>query len=359
MPELILNLHMHTRYSDGSGSHRQIGQAALQTGVDIVIVTDHNVWVQEAEGYQTIQAADGSERRVLVLVGEEVHDATRQPQKNHLLVFGAGREMSTFAPQPQTLIDQVRRQGGLSFLAHPYDPELKVFHEPDISWVDWQVRDFTGIELWNGFSEMKHVVHSRLQGLFYVYFPRLINRGPLPQTLKKWDELTQAGQKVVAVGGSDAHALPMRMGPIRRTVFPYAFHFQTVNTHLITDQLLTGDLTQDRQTVYTALRQGHAFVGFDLPAPTRGFHFTAQAKDGLFQMGDDLRLGTGVTLQVRLPQKVECRLIRSGQVIKTWRDRDVCTYIATQPGVYRVECSIQHLGLTRGWIYSNPIYIRP
>ena len=92
MHEIIVNLHMHTRYSDGGGSHRDIARAALKCALDAVIVTDHNVLVQGMEDYVT----DGP-RRVLMLIGEEVHDQVRQPQKNHLLVFGADQEVATYA----------------------------------------------------------------------------------------------------------------------------------------------------------------------------------------------------------------------------------------------------------------------
>ena len=51
MAELITNLHMHTTYSDGSGTHQEIAEAALEAGLDVVIVTDHNVLVQGLEGY--------------------------------------------------------------------------------------------------------------------------------------------------------------------------------------------------------------------------------------------------------------------------------------------------------------------
>ena len=85
MNELIVNLHMHTTYSDGTGTHADIVQAALQTGLDVVITTDHNVLVNGPAGYYQ----DG-DRKVLLLIGEEVHDQTLNPQKNHLLVFGAG-----------------------------------------------------------------------------------------------------------------------------------------------------------------------------------------------------------------------------------------------------------------------------
>jgi hypothetical protein len=353
MAELITNLHMHTVYSDGSGTHAEVGEAALQAGLDVIIVTDHNVLVQGLEGY-----CQRGERQLLMLIGEEVHDTTRVPQKNHLLVMGANREMTTFAPSPQNLIDQVQRAGGLSFIAHPYDLELKMVGEDDISWVNWDVRGYTGIELWNGLSELKSVVRGWLDGIFYAFFPRYLARGPLPATLKKWDDLTIKGQQVVAVGGSDAHALKMHLGLLHQTIFPYAFHFQAVNTHLLVENELTGNLTADRQMVYNALRKGHAFIGYDLPYPTRGFRFTAQGREGTILMGDETRLGNGLTMQVRLPAKAECRLLCNGELVRTWTDREICAHTANKPGVYRVECYVEYLGRQRGWIFSNPIYVR-
>ena len=50
MHEIVVNLHMHTRYSDGTGTHKDIAHAAIKTGLDAVIVTDHNVLVQGVEG---------------------------------------------------------------------------------------------------------------------------------------------------------------------------------------------------------------------------------------------------------------------------------------------------------------------
>src|SRR5512142_1691641 len=103
MPEIVINLHMHTRYSDGTGSHEDIAAAALRAGLDAVIVTDHNVLVQGAEGY-----VRQDRRRVLVLVGEEIHDQHRDPQKNHLLVFGTRQELAPLAGDPSALIRAVR-----------------------------------------------------------------------------------------------------------------------------------------------------------------------------------------------------------------------------------------------------------
>jgi hypothetical protein len=160
------------------------------------------------------------------------------------------------------------------------------------------------------------------------------------------------------VGGSDAHQLRARLGPLRRTLFPYEFHFRAVNTHLILPRPLQGDVAEDRRAIYDALRQGHAFIGYDLPASTRGFNFIAQGVNQTVGMGDELPVQGGVTLQIRLPRRTECRLLKDGAVIKIWRKSENCTLIVTEPGVYRVEVYIPFLGKNRGWIFSNPIYIR-
>lgn len=353
MEELVVSLHMHTTYSDGTGSHKDIAMAALKAGLDAVIVTDHNVLVNGLEGYHKEQ-----KRRMLLLIGEEIHDQARQPQKSHLLVFNARRELANFAEDPQALVDNVRRAGGLSFIAHPYDPACPPIKEDDISWVDWQVQGFTGLELWNSLSELKIQGKTLFHVLFYVFFPSLLNHEPPSQHLQRWDELLGSGKKVVAIGGADAHELHVSAGPLRRTIFPYEFHFRGITTHLLTPTVLTGDLEADKKMIYEAFSAGHCFIGYDLPGSTRGFNFTAQGRETTALMGDEISPLGGVTFKIKLPQIAECRLIKDGKLIKTWGNRETYTHITTEPGVYRVEIYRQYLGLRRGWIFSNPIYVR-
>jgi hypothetical protein len=352
MHELIVNLHMHTRYSDGSGLHRDIGQAALRAGVDVVIVTDHNILVSEAQAYYR-----EDRQRCLLLTGEEIHDQARQPQKNHLLVFNAERELATFAHNPQVLIDNVRRAGGLSFLAHPTDAACPTIGEDAIDWVDWQVQGYTGIELWNGLSELKNHTPTFFHALLNLYFPQFIARGPDPTLLERWDSLLQT-RRVVAIGGSDAHALHVSKGPLKRTVFPYEWHFRTVNTHIFTPNPLSGKLEEDAKMVYKALAAGHCFVAYDLPANTRGFRFSARGREETAQMGDEISAEGGLTLQVRLPENADARLLKDGKIIRQWNDQQAISHITDQPGVYRVEVYRRYLGQQRGWIFSNPIYVR-
>ncbi len=352
MQEVILNVHMHTRFSDGHGDYAEIVEAALATGVDVVIVTDHNVRVRGVDGWYGQRR-----RRVLLLTGEEVHNRSRLPQKNHLLVLGVAREMAPYGHDPQRLINTVRAEGGVSFLAHPVDPAAPAVGEDDISWVDWEVQGFTGLELWNGFSEYKARIRSWPHAIFYALFPQWIARGPFPEALTRWDALLRAGHRTVAIGGADAHALRYRFGPLTRVLFPYAFHFRAVNTHLLLPAPLSGDLETDRAAVLDALRQGRAFIGYDLPASTRGFRFRAHGREAHAEMGGRIALQGGVTLQIRLPERAECLLLRNGETVRTWTRQTACVYIARQPGVYRVEVYRRFGGRRRGWIFSNPIYI--
>jgi len=353
MYEIVVNLHMHTRYSDGSGTHKDIANAAMQTGLEAVIVTDHNVLVQGVEGYYR-----SGPRRVLLLVGQEVHDQALEPQKNHLLVFNANRDVAAYAQDPQRLIDTIREAEGMSFIAHPRDDAAPAFGEEDISWERWDVTGFTGLELWNGLSEFKTYLKSKLHGLFYAYFPQFIGHGPYPDVLLKWDELTLDGKRIVAIGGSDAHALRMHMGPLSRTIFPYEFHFKSVNTHLFTSEPLTGDAPTDKKLIYDALANGRCFVGYDLPALTKGFRFRAQGTNKTVIMGEEISAKGGVTLQIRLPSLGDFRLIKDGVVVRELKRQETYTHITTEPGVYRVEVYRRYLGRKVGWIFSNPIYVR-
>ena len=352
MQELIVNLHIHSIYSDGTGTHAEIGNSALQAGLDAVIVTDHNVLVHGVEQY-----FHNASRQVLLLTGEEVHDQDRQPQKSHLLIFNSPDEMCGYAHIPQDLINQVKQRNGLAFLAHPYEKALPLFKEDDISWENWEAKNYTGIELWNGMSEFKNEIRNALHAIFLAYNPRWIPFGPNQETLNRWDQLLSVGVKVVAIGGSDSHAMHMSMGPFHRVIFPYVSHFRSINNHILTPMGLCGDLSKDKALIYDALRVGRLFIGNDLLYPTFGFGFSAESEGRTAQMGETFVFKNGCTLRIRLPDKSECTLLRDGSPVGHWEGQQIITHLTNQPGVFRVECHRRYLGARRGWIYTNPIYL--
>jgi hypothetical protein len=353
MHEIVINLHMHTPFSDGMGSYKDIAKAAIKAGLDAIVTTDHNIWVQGLEGYY-----EENDRRVLVLVGEEIHDQARDPQKNHLLVLGANCELSQYASDPQILIDKVKEIGGLTFLAHPIEFDAPKFGEGDLSWVNWEVNNFTGIELWNAMTEFKSLVKGYPEAIFYAFNFNRVAHGPFPETLTKWDELLARGKPVVALGGSDAHAFSKSLGPIHQTLFPYEKHFKAINTHLLIPEPLSGDTQTDKQLILEALRSGHGFVGYDLPASTRGFRFTVHLPDRNLIIGDTIDAKNSATLQIKLPRPAECLLLKDGEVIRSTKKRGTIVHKIKGPGVYRVEAYIFYKGKRRGWIFSNPIYVR-
>ncbi len=352
MEELIVALHMHTVYSDGSGKHAELAAAGLKAGVDVLIVSDHNVLVTEIEGY-----TQEGRRRLLMLSGEEVHDRTSTEGGNHMLIFGHNLELTRFAPKRQQLIDQARSAGAITFLAHPIDDALALFHERSFDWTDWDVKGFTGIELWNMMSEFKTRSQSLPKAALHALFPGFMMLSPLERTLKLWDELLLTRtHPVVAVAGVDAHANTYPAGPFKITVYPYETLFRAITTHIITPKALSGEINTDRRMVYEALTAGHCFCANDLPHPTRGFRFTCNNNDGTFWMGDKVRADEGLTFQVRAPIRSHIRLLKDGVVVLEVRDREVLTHLTKEPGIYRAEVYIDYRGRHRGWIFSNPIY---
>lgn len=365
MHEYVGNMHIHTLYSDGEKWHRDVAHDAARAGLDFIIVTDHNVWVHDVEGYYEFD-----EGRVLLLTGEEVHDVRRQPQANHFLVYGARQEMSPYAPDPQALINATHSAGGCGFLAHPFEQELPLLPEGgDLGWHNWEVDGYHGLEIWNYMSSFKNEIARKLQqlpwknGLYsrlhmvrMALNPERYVTGPEPEVLAKWDELLAEGKRMTAIGNSDAHGTPMSMGPITRTIFPYEFLFRAVNTHVLLREELQGELAHDRALILGAIGRGNSWVGYDMPHPTRGFRFSGQgATKGI--MGDRVKLDTGATLQVLAPVRTQIRLIHRGETIAAAENGENLTYTPLEPGAYRVECTILYEGQARGWIYSNPIYL--
>ncbi len=353
--EYVGNLHVHTYYSDGEAYHAEIAEAALLAGLDFVVFTDHNVRLDGIEGYY------GNEERgyVLLLSGEEVHDRTRLPQCNHLLAFGADRELAPHAHSLGGLIETIQRAGGLSFIAHPDDHAVPWLGEGAIPWADRYVRGFTGLEVWNFMSRFKDLLPRRREAFRNVFTPEEAMIGPPPETLELWDALLAEGQRVVGIGGADAHGTRVSYGPLTRTVFPYDFLFSAVNTHILTPTPLVGEVEHDRALLYSALKAGRAFIGYDIPGPTRGFRFTAQGQNASAIMGESIRLGHGVTLQALAPGRGRIRIIRHGEVVAEERKVENLTYVVREPGAYRVEVWREYHGVERAWVLSNPIYVEP
>ena len=353
--EVVGNLHMHTPYSDGEAYHTDIAQAAITAKLDFVVVTDHNCRVNGVQGYY----GDESNGYMLLLTGEEVHDRTRHPQVNHCLVYNIEEEMVSYTSSAQGLIDNVKARDGLSFLAHPFDRNVAWTRSlAAIHWQDWDISDFTGLEIWNYMSVFKDALSSPLQTLRFMFRPEAALVAPRQATLDKWDALLAEGKHVVGIGGSDAHGSCIKVGLLRTEVFPYEFLFRCINTHLLLKEPFSGNWREDEQNIYTSLREGLAFISYGLVGDAHGFRFTAQGSNGIsVHMGQTIKRGNGVTLQIISPDRGRIKLIHHGTVVKEAHNIENLSFNALEKGAYRVEVWKSFKGKERCWILSNPIYV--
>ncbi|HBH97379.1 MAG TPA: hypothetical protein DDX89_06305 [Candidatus Omnitrophica bacterium] len=325
-------LHIHTTYShDAHGTFEDVVRAANAQQLDYVILTEHNTLQPLREGKQGWHGA------VLVLIGTEL--STRG---GHYLALNVTEEIDRHQLTTQQIIDEVARQGGLGFIAHPYFKKGR--------WKDWTVRGFTGIEAYNVAHDTLDENKLRL-ALWTLTAPpepfylSIIDRPYDP--LRAWDELVARHGKVVGIGATDAHEFHLW----GLKFAPYDIMFQMVRTHLLVPSTpLTPDL------VYEALRQGHAYWELALVADAqRGVRFFAH--DGqrvLGVMGDEIRLEPNLHLTAILPQPALLTLFKDGQAIATASEKSWDVAVS-DPGAYRLEASLNG----KPWLFTNPIYVRP
>jgi len=200
-------------------------------------------------------------------------------------------------------------------------------------------------------------LRNKLSAVYYAYFPRRGISGPFRATLRHWDQLLSEVKRVAAIGGADAHSNSYSLGPLHRVLFPYERLFRCVNTHILTERPLNGQLEHDKPLIYDALRAGHTWVGYDLPASTAGFRFRARSGAYLASMGDELTRAGALKFEVQAPQSAHIHLLRNGQAVVKTRGR-LLRHTTAEAGVYRVEVYRNYRLGRRGWIFSSPIYVK-
>ncbi|MGQ9780584.1 MAG: PHP domain-containing protein [Bacillota bacterium] len=332
--EYVGNIHVHSRYSDGTGKIKEIARAAQAAGLDFVIVTDHRTLAGRAE--------EGYYGKLLLLVGEELGEKT-----GHYL--GLGIEAVSAATGPREMIEAVAAQGGVGIIAHPDDRRFP--------WPDWTVTGYDGLSLWNFTSQWRWSLRG-WRWLVYPLFPGLAITSPPAAVRQRWDELNlpRKDRLIAAIGASDAHAFGWRPLGLPLVILPYRLLFRAINTHVLLETPLCGQPKEDERLILDALRRGASFVANDLHRPARGFRFWAEGEDGPRGMGSILPAGSVRRLRVKLPSPGWMVLLRDGRPVRTAFERSL-TLEAPPPGLYRVEV-YRDAKAKRGWIFSNPIRLR-
>jgi hypothetical protein len=347
MIELTGAIHMHSVFSDGSGEVEDIVRFADEVGLDYILLTDHNTLRALKEGYE------GWYNNTLLLVGCEINDKLNE---NHYLAFGIKEAFSTRLSAKE-YVKRVKESGGIGFLAHPHEKRKHMVEHPPYPWTEWELTDFTGIEIWNHMSEWMENLTDQNKYQSFIHPLKSINAPP-QETLSIWDKLNLT-RKVVGIGGVDAHAHKYNvLGFVEVEVFPYKVLFKSIRTHLLVAEDLPKkddekSLNKTKLIIYGALASGSCFFANDYQADSKGFRFYAEAGKKKYQMGETVEYNGKIMLHVFVPSpNSDIMLIHNGELIETI-DGNGAEFLVKAPGIYRVE--IKHN--KKAWIYSNHIRV--
>ncbi|MFQ5646858.1 MAG: CehA/McbA family metallohydrolase [bacterium] len=329
-------LHIHSRHSDGTGTVPEIMAAARDSGIDFIILTDHNRWFPEYQGWHD---------NLMVITGAELGHRS----SGHVLAFPLASSSRVPKSSDLELLEFVKREGAAGFIAHPFTPAKPWFGIGSRIWREWDTDLYDGIELWTYMYDwIEEVGYRNLAGS--LKSPEELISGPFSRTLEKWDELTRK-RPVVAIGGLDAHA-KIGAGSLSLKLPSYGYLFKTLRTRVLLEKPFTGEYRDDSKELCRAVARGHCYLGYDLLASSAGFRWQAQTEKESFIMGDLVPSSARrLQLEAVLPREGELVLIRNGREIKRKIDSRL-KWETNRRGVYRVEVYLNGAP----WIFSNPVY---
>jgi hypothetical protein len=131
---------------------------------------------------------------------------------------------------------------------------------------------------------------------------------------------------------------------------PYERSSRFVNTHLLAKELTEPALVD-------AVRNGRAFIAFNMVADASGFAYVAEGNGQKVTMGDQIALAPGMKLRAEAPLPCRFKLIRDGKPVAEQNDKNTFEFNVTQPGKYRLTADLKIVGKWTPWILANPIEI--
>lgn len=379
-------LHAHAEDSAHTGGTRpELLAAAKQTGVKIVMLSDHVRPPRDFINDSWRGLRDG----VLFIPGAESEGFLVYPQ--HSII--AAHINKTFKSRDE-YIRLVKEGGGNIFLSHVEEKD------------DWATGELDGLEIYNHHTDFEDEGEfvKWLRGSFtnpdrlkeieqaLAEYPMEVfgsSQDYLEQIIAKWDRdlldhrLTGVSANdchhnqvfTIKAAGPDAIEINIIGDPPRRVTVgqapriaemlkgkkdgdviakldfdPYERSLSYVTTHILTNEL-------SEKAVRGALKQSHAYVAHDWLCDATGFAFVVERngkRAGV--MGDEVKLTKGLRLRLAAPVAGSIKLFRDGKAIREVKS-DKLDVDVNDAGVYRAEVWLELDGEARPWIYSNAIRI--
>ena len=344
-------IHAHTSLGGHSTGHfDQLIGGANANELDFVVMTEHYSSLFDTSAL-TLRGVYG---KTLFVGGNEIDTS----DSDRFLMIPGSAEAANFAAQKTNeVLDKIHSANQIAFITYP---------EKFKSWNS----DFDGIEVFS-----LHTNAKKMNPIGF-FFNALWSFGSYPEltmanyfvrpdeNLRKYDEVA-ANRKITLFAGSDAHSnlgfhlLGDDAGNkiIKLKFDDYATIFRLVRTHVLIEK--NKQLTQEN--LVEALKNGHAFIGFDVLGNSRGFSFTAENGAENKIQGDEISLRGGVKLKAIAPQPARFVVFRNGEKIYESGETTEIVFDAREKGAYRTEVYLDSLGApfdVMPWIISNPIYVR-
>lgn len=116
-----VDMHSHTMFSgDSTTTFDEVAESVAAAGIDVLCITDHNA----VEGAKRLTAALSGVCRVIV--GEEVRTHTGE-------IIGLFlTEKISYGARADATAAQIREQGGIVYVPHPFDPMRKNLTEASL-----------------------------------------------------------------------------------------------------------------------------------------------------------------------------------------------------------------------------------
>jgi hypothetical protein len=353
-------INVHTDLSLGSGTHAQVTSAAKMAGLDFVLFSDLNTFSipYQIEGYQN---------DTLVLTGGKYSylDARFIYYSKEKQVLGENLGESQTRVSDLLSQQQDIRKDDLLILAHPF--------KSGYSWSGEIPAGLDGMEIMNLKSAAQRAWDISKISVFWSLFtypfnPQLafIRLFYEPSEEISLFDQTSETKKISLFSGAEAsaRAVPWDNFLIR---FPtYQKSFELFSNHILLRSELTGQFQSDKQKIFSALKNGHFYLGFDLLGDPSGFTAVIERGHQNFLMGSKLKFEKGLVLKAEIPTAptdfFELVVYRNGLRYATTNSSSLNLQIQ-EPGVYRLQVRVSvQLPIPDGkkwltWIYANPFYI--
>jgi len=356
-------IHVHSIYSDGSGTVPEIADAANKAGLDFLILTDHNSTEARRKGLE--------KRYGKTDLFVEMEASTP-----------AGHCLSFYSQTPARRLsdDEMNHLSWAHFLSEPSPPGMFICiaHPSNIKNPWGRLDRFPeGIEVVNFDSLWQRELYESILGFgetaliapFNNYLAALRWFQLYRKDFIAWDAMNSISPGHFGILAQDTHALLKFTDRLSVRWPEYLQTFRLGSNVIFVDDPIPTDFEARKSQLYQSLHQGRVAILFQEIHPFPGNDWRLECNGHVVRSGQEAS-GTDcqfiADIPPDLPYPVTLHLWKDGDLIQTVEHAEQRTILpARSPGAYRLEVwvhphTIFHLLLDREvpYVLYNPIFVR-